>query len=358
MARIRSGRDGLGGWVVAGLAGVAGAVAAGTLPDVIKDWWGDRRAFLSVLCVAAAVVFAGLGRWQQRRRGVGIVVTLRPEYWREPWSRQWPVAAADNARRHHDSCFVIEREIAALRPGDPAEENERRRRSRAETLDFAYELVNARLMEAAVSDPAGAVSLFVNAPLPEAYELGAKLKFNVHREVRALSTLVLQQRSEVRGRDFHPALRIDGGLKEPLRAGERSRAATLARIDGSPDFAADPSGNAVALVVHLADNPAMVAEALMAAGAGCVDTGGRRSWCRGALVVDGGPANIPERTADFELVVRHVYAEWRAWLRVRPEYAELDKVLFIAAPVSIGFALGWLFRHTVGVVAYQYERSA
>jgi hypothetical protein len=212
-------------------------------------------------------------------------------------------------------------------------------------------------MEMAIADPAAPVSLYVNASLPEAYELGAKLKFNVHRDLRTISAPVLRQRSELSGADFHPALRIGADLKEPPRAGEKTRAAALATIDGDPDFGADPAGEAVALVVHLADNPAMVTEALEVAGAGCVDTAGRWARCRGALLVDGGPGNLPERTADFELVVRHIYGEWRSWLRARPEYAALDKRLFIAAPVSVAFALGWLFGHTVRAVAYPYERT-
>ncbi|WP_159029958.1 hypothetical protein [Streptomyces marincola] len=334
---------------------MAATVAAGTVPDVIKGWGGDNRVFLTVLCAVSALLFAGINWLQQRRRGVGIVVTLRRSGWREPWTHQWAVAANDHARRHHDSCFVVQREIRAAASGqaDPDSDWARARRNE---IDVAWELVNARLMEAAMSDPAAPVSLYVNAALPEAYELGAKLKFNVQRTMRALVTPALQQRAELSGSDFHPALSVSARLKEPLTASEATKAARLVQtrekvFDDNGSAGAD---DAVALVVHLAHNPAMVAEALNASRAGCVDVTGARARCRVALVIDACQANLPENNEDFELVVRHVYAAWGAWLRENPEYAALRKRLFIAAPVTIGLALGWLLGHTVSPVPHPY----
>ncbi|GAA5075665.1 hypothetical protein GCM10023259_078400 [Thermocatellispora tengchongensis] len=341
--------------MVAALAGVAAAVAAGTVPDVIKGWWGDQRWFLTVLCVAAAGVFAGINLWQQRTKGVGIVVSLPREGWRRPWSPQWAEAAADHARRNHDSCFTVRRSIDAEGP-----------QARTEALELAYELVTARLTELAESDPSTPVSLYVNAALPDAYDLGALFKFNVHRELRGVAPYlgvdadgsVLAQRSESVASDFFPAVRLSGRLKEPLSGAEAARAATFATIVEEPGFEPAPEGEAVAIVVHLADNPLMVAQALRAAGEGCRDARGRFERCRAALVIDGGQANIPENSADFELMVRYVYTAWRSWLAVRPQYRELRPRLFIAAPATVAFALGWLFGHTVAVVPHPYQRQA
>lgn len=355
----RGPRVDVSGWGVVALAGVAATVAAGTVPDVIKGWLGDSRVFLTLLCLVSAGGFAGINRLQQRRRGVGIVVTLRRDGWREPWSHQWPVAANDHARRHHDSCFVVQREV---RSPDSSQATDGRRvqqqaQARREELDVAWELINARLMEAAVFDPAVPVSLYVNAALPDAYELGTKLKFNVQRSLRALGVPVLQQRVELSASDFHPALRVGAWLKEPLTPAESTRAERLVRCRSESFDAAGATGKAgraVALVVHLAHNPAMVAEALQAAQTGCSDASGTFATCRSALIIDGGQANLPETTEDFELTVRLVYSAWGAWLADNPEYALLQKRLFIAAPVTVALALGWLFGHTVRAVPHPY----
>lgn len=375
--------EGASQWMVAALAGVAAAVAAGTVPDVIKGWMGDQKWFLTVLCVVAAGMFTGINLWQQRSRGVGIVVSLPRENWREPWSGQWIGAATDHARRNHDSCFTVRRTVASAKQDADAADRAAVREVRKDTLDLAYELVTARLTELSESDPSTPVSLYVNAALPDAFELGAKFKFNVQRELRGISlggeqstdpqgadvretqeeaagperviAPVLPQRSERAQSDFFPSVRISGRLKEPLTPAEAVRAAKLAGVIEEPGFAGAPEGRAVALVVHLADNPLMVAQALRAAEQGCADTDGRVERCRAALVVDGGPANLPETVADFELVVRHVYAAWRTWIAARPQYADLNPRVFIAAPASVAFALGWLFGHTVKAVPYPYE---
>ncbi|MEW9534160.1 hypothetical protein [Microbispora sp. NPDC049125] len=363
---------------------MAGAVAAGTVPDVIKSWLGEQRLFLTALCVTAAAMFAGINLWQQRSRGVGIVISLPKSTWRGPWSSQWSAAASDHARRHHDSCFVVRRDIPAARPDGDAAERLAVRATRKDALDLAYELATARLTELSEADPSTPVSLYVNAALPDAFELGAMFKFNVQRELRGLSgdardpdrqarlqsdgevaeltpavghALVLPQRSERAQSDFFPSIRISSRLKEPLSPAEVGRAMVLAKVIEEPDFEEVAEGTAVAIVVHLADNPLMVAQALRVAREGCADTDGRWERCRAALVIDGGPANLPEATADFELAVRHVYAAWRSWTVARPQYAELRPRLFIAAPAGVAFALGWLFGHAVKAVPHPYETS-
>ncbi|MEU8201436.1 hypothetical protein [Streptosporangium sp. NPDC049046] len=383
--RARALWEGASGWSVAALAGVAAAVAAGTVPDVIKGWMGDQKWFLTVLCVAAAAVFTGINLWQQRSRGVGIVIALPRENWRGPWSDQWVSAAVNHARRGHDSCFVVRREIEVAVPGADPVTRVAAREAREDALELAYELVSARLTELSESDPSTPVSLYVNAGLPDAFDLGAKFKFNVQRDLRGISPdlglkrsvaesdelggssvagpdefgggagPVLPQRSERAQSDFFPSVRISSRLKDPLTSAEAVRAAKLARVVEEPDFEGDAEGRAVALVVHLADNPMMVAQALRAAADGCADTGGRWERCRAALVIDGGPSNLPETAADFELVVRHVYAAWRAWMVAHPRYAELRTRLFITAPASVAFALGWLIGHEVRVVPHPYE---
>ncbi|MGW0587807.1 hypothetical protein [Streptosporangium sp. NPDC002607] len=393
LSRGGSGRavwEGASGWSVAALAGAAAAVAAGTVPDVIKGWLGDQKWFLTVLCVAAAAVFTGINLWQQRSRGVGIVIALPRENWRGPWSAQWVSAAVNHARRSHDSCFVVRREIEVAAPGADLATRVAAREAREDALELAYELVTARLTELSESDPSTPVSLYVNAALPDAFDLGAKFKFNVQRELRGISpnlglshpvpeadapgrnegeaesgagvdgfgeviAPVLPQRSERAQSDFFPSVRISSRLKEPLTPAEAVRAAKLARVVEEPEFEGDAEGRAVALVVHLADNPMMVAQALRAAAGGCADIGGRWERCRAALVVDGGSANLPETAVDFELVVRYVYAAWRAWIAAHPQYAALDTRLFIAAPASVVFALGWLVGHAVRVVPHPYE---
>ncbi|MFJ2034267.1 hypothetical protein [Streptosporangium sp. NPDC087985] len=371
--------------MVAALAGVAAAVAAGTVPDVIKGWWGDQKWFLTVLCVAAAVLFTGINLWQQRSRGVGIVISLERKNWRDPWSGQWAGAAADHARRNHDSCFTVRHTITGAALDADASARVVARKERKDALDMVCALVTARLTEISESDPSTPVSLYVNAVLPDAFELGTKPKFNVQRELRGVSAghqesasapeavtpetssqeeddgpeldvaPVLPQRSERAQSDFFTSVRISSRLKEPLTPAEAVRAEKLARVVDEPDFAGAAEGRAVALVVHLADNPLMVAQALRAAGDGCANLGGRVERCRAALVIDGGPANLPESTVDFELVVRHVYAAWRAWIAARPQHHDAKPRLFIAAPASVGFALGWVFGHTVDVVPHPYE---
>ncbi|MDX3099969.1 hypothetical protein [Nonomuraea angiospora] len=355
-------------WLVAALAGVAAAVAAGTLPDVIKGWLGEQRWLLTILCLGAAGIFAGINLWQQRSKGVGIVITLPRTRWRDPWNSQWTRAAIDHARRHTDSCFTVERDIPGPSPEADAEARSDARHQREETLELVRSLVTARLIELSESDPSTPVSIYINAALPDAFELGTKLKFHVHRELRGLGVdqgrqetttdivPVVPQRSENVDADFFPAVRLSSRLKDPLTQEEAARAGKLAGVIQEPSFEADPEGQAVALIVHLSDNPQMVYEALLAAQQGCADTTGREETCRAALVIDGGPANIPETIRDFELVVRLIYATWRAWNAARPQYASLQPRLFLAAPASVAFALGWLLGHKVRVVPHPYQK--
>ncbi|MEV5412904.1 hypothetical protein AB0K60_29215 [Thermopolyspora sp. NPDC052614] len=240
-----------------------------------------------------------------------------------------------------------------------------RRELRKDALELAFELVSARLTEISEADPAAPVSLYVNAALPDAFELGAMFKFNVQRGIRGVAARrgasadepVVVQRSES-GRDaFFSAIWISGKLKGELSPAELVRAEKLVRVVEEPEFERAPDGGAVALVVHLSDNPLMVAQALRAAGEGCADTRGRVERCRDALVVDGGAGNIPESAAEFELIVRRVYGAWRQWAAARPQYAELQTRLFIAAPASVAFALGWLLGHTVRVIPHPYQEG-
>ncbi|GII91131.1 hypothetical protein Ssi02_13620 [Sinosporangium siamense] len=333
-------------------AGVAAAIAAGTVPDVIKGWLGEDRLLLTGLCVIAASMFATVNLWQQRTKGVGIVVTLPTSDGMRPWSTQWTRAAVDHARREHDSCFAVQPERSPLT-------------DRRGLLLFTHELVSARLAELSEADPATPVSLYINAKLSDAFDLGAMFKFDVRRELRGVGAgpeaaraadPVLPQRSERLHEDFFPAIRVSGRLKEPLSKAEAERAAALATVVEDPaEFEAAPDGRAVAIVVHLSDNPVMVGQALRAASRGCGDSSGDWQRCRAALVVDGRQSNLPESAADFELVVRHVYSAWRAWSAARPRYAELTPRLFVAAPASVAFALGWLLGHVVRVVAAPYE---
>ncbi|MBL1066548.1 hypothetical protein [Streptomyces sp. 7-21] len=212
--------------------------------------------------------------------------------------------------------------------------------------------MTTRLVEATESDATAPVSLYVNAALPDAYDLGAKLKYVVARSQSVAP--VLQQRAEEGDSHFHPALRITGRLKGPLDQREIERARGMARVRGVSLDNEQTPGEAVALIVHLAHNPTMVDEALDAAQRGCVDATGTSAVCRAALVIDGGQANLPETEEDFELIVRHVYSAWTQWLSANPEFAALRKRLFIAAPVSIGVALGWLMGHTVTAVPHPY----
>lgn len=354
-------------WLMAALAGVAAAVAAGTLPDVIKGWLGEQRWLLTILCLGAAGIFTAINLWQQRTKGVGIVITLPRTRWRDPWNSQWTRAAIDHARRHNDSCFTVERDIASPSPEDDAENCSAARQQRADTLELVRSLVIARLTELSESDPSTPVSIYINAALPDAFEIGTKLKFHVHREVRGLganpdgqdsktTAPVVPQRSESIDADFFPAIRLSSRLKDPLTLEEAARAARLATVVEEPAFEADPDGQAIALIVHLSDNPQMVAESLLAAQHGCVDADGRAEKCRAALVIDGGSANIPETTREFELAVRLVYATWRAWNAAHPEYAPLRPRLFIAAPASVALALGWLLGHKVAAVPYPFQR--
>lgn len=331
-------------WVGALLSGIAAAVAAGTLPDVIKGWLGQDRWFLTILCGVAAAIFALVNLLQQRRKGVGIVVALKREDWRHPWNEQWAFAAIDHARRNYDSCFTVRRPIPKVTDGEAW------RRLRKEALKLTNELITVRLTEVPGGEPATPVALYLDTALPDAFELGAMLKFNVHRR------MTVMQRSESGKDDFFPAIQISGRLKEGLQGREIARAETLVRVQDAPEFTPPADGEAVGIIVHLANNPLMVAQALQAAEEGCADINGQVTRCRAVLVLEGGPENIPESAADFELVVRRIYSAWREWVADHPQHARLKPKLFIGAPVSIGFALGWLFGHTVSVVPHQPPR--
>jgi hypothetical protein len=275
---------------------------------------------------------------------VGIVVELEQEDRPSPWNKQWAFAAMDHARRNYDSCFMVRRRIPEV-----LDEEELRSR-RKDALELANELIAVRLTEVPAGEPTTPVALYLGTVLTDAFELGGMLKFNVHQG------MTVMQRSESGKNNFFPAIQISGRLKEEPSEKEATRAEALVRVVNEPKFTPAADGDAVAIVVHLANNPGMVERSLEDARKGCADIRGRVARCRAALVLDSGPGNIPENRNDFELVVRRVYTSWRKWVENNPQYAGLQPRLFLAAPASIGFALGWLFGHTVSIVPHPERR--
>src|SRR5690606_6446768 len=196
---------------------------------------------------------------QRRRKGVGIVVELEQEDRPSPWNKQWAFAAMDHARRNYDSCFMVRRRIPEV-----LDEEELRSR-RKDALELANELIAVRLAEVPGGEPTTPVALYLGTVLPDAFDLGGMLKFNVHRG------MTVMQRSESGKDDFFPALQISSRLKEEPRGKEAVRAEALVRVVDEPDFTPATDGQAVAIIVHLANNPRMVEQSLQAAREGCAD---------------------------------------------------------------------------------------
>jgi hypothetical protein len=383
-----------------GLAVILGALGAGlvlgTLPDILqKAVEGRGWPVLPVLIGAAAfgvVLLASAHLWLNRRDGVGIVLFMPPEPGVH-WSHGRLAAMAGHARRRHQTCFTVD--VDELQPSLPRQERRR----------FAQRVIEARLNEDApggvVSSP---VTFYMVCALPDAFDLGRELKFQVHERVSVhaeeavaepdsvqrlepgrasasdsdgggaapvIPRASVAQTSEEPGKTVFTAVRVDSRLRRPPR-GRWAR-----RVDDLLTFQQRTYGSVpeeyvhrTALIVHLTRNVGVIEDASEVASTGlvCAADGRHRGYvldardpwrdgapCGAAMVVDGPVGHLPDRQALYEAAVARIAQRWLAFLDQRAMVTgrPAEGLLFCSAPGSIAFALGAVLGRDTSIVPHR-----
>jgi hypothetical protein len=172
--------------------------------------------------------------------------------------------------------------------------------------------------------------------------------------------------SEEGGRNIFPAVRLDSGLKRMPDAADLRRLSTV--LDGPPrwvpftapqETSGPPRPRRIALIVAVADNPRLVADAQSAAGLGestryafpgAGTPEARR--CAGALVITTRSGNIPDDREHYEALIRHIVTHWRR--TVEEQGADETCWLFTDAPVTMVVALGALLGRRTTLVPLRH----
>ena len=313
----------------AGLASAAGTVALGLVTTLLQDavsrlfggvWvlWG----LVAVLAVLAMAIWV-LRRLGSRKAELGVVLRVTD---RSVPSDQRQAAAEAQAGRHRRA-VVVESDL----PADPI------RRERA--LDAVHRNLQAKIGDRVYDVGQTPVSLYLIASLPDAFGLGRRIRYDLHRRLTVMQAADQAERRLA----FYPAVRLGGHLKASLGGRERIRVERFLR---SRFVELDPSAPAdrLALVVRLVPG-VLTATALDAARAGtsaeyAVSSDHR---CRAALVIEA-DNGLPAELASFELAVRYVCEEWSHWLAERGGAGVQS--LFLVAPASVAMALGYAFART------------
>lgn len=356
------------------LVTTAGALALGLLPSIAESALGADASVWWLVTIAAVAVFLCAAATQRLRSkpGVGIVIYLGND---ARWDRVRLRAMQQDALRRHSTYFVVDPH--SLLRDLPVSDH----------VALAYRVMQARLEETpAVAEFPEAVSFYVTARHQDAYYLGSLLHAQLHEEVRVMDERTVQPpaprraivarligQSEERGKMMFPAVRLDSTLKRPPGPADLDRLRVF--LDDprqpprwhpfpAPEGAAPP--RRIALIVAMADNQGVTADALHAArwghsevyafpqGAGARTAEARR--CSGALVVRTLDGNLPDDAGHHEAFVRYVVHHWRR--TVETESPEDDCWLFTDGTVPIVLALGALLGRRTALVPLIPRRPA
>ncbi|GAA0544012.1 hypothetical protein [Actinomadura livida] len=358
---------------LATIIGAAGAgLALGTLPNLLEKFAGYMKwPPTSVLAAGAVIGVLALALAHlalHRRDGVGIVLFVPPAP-RLNWSRERLEAMKGHAKQRHHAAFTVD--VEEVFP-DAKAGRERR--------ELARRIVQARLNEDAphgvVSAP---VTFYAVVSLPDAYQLGRELKFQVHERVEAHASDAptirqgsVAQTSEEAGKTIFTAVRVDSRLRKPLSRRHARRVRRLLSFEELPGGTAAGSAHRAALVLELTPNTAMVTDPCAVASTGLVrhEDGTHRGYvmdekdpwldgtaCGSLLVVRCPAGALPDERTDYEVAVTEISQRWLALLEEvsQREGRAAEGVLFCSAPASVAFGLGAVIGRRTRIITFRND---
>lgn len=369
LVRFLSTPEGL--WTVLGAGGAA--LALGLVPDLVQliPWVDGSLPGMLVWALLGLVVVSVAQHKLRGKEGVGIVLYLGGN---ERWHHSRVQAMVDHAKRHHDTCFVVE--PSYLLQGTTG----------IDPVTITHRVVQARLEEAAgtAAEVPRNVSFYVNAPHPHAYELGKILWNQPAERVRVFTErgedsppLVLNGSlmgmSEEQGQVAFRMLRLDSRLKEAptteeLRLLEEQVLSTQrepSRLEvleaGQDDTGSPGRPKRLALIVSF-ENNAITPKALEAARSGRSNRyriprvpPGEPSACALARVITTRAGNVPDQLRCHEALVRHVFTTWRKDVH---DHHITDTWLFTDGPTGFVLALGALLGKNATLVPWDGDSQA
>lgn len=383
MGRVKETLRWLGGWLASRqswvilLGAIGTALSLGAVPDLVLAFakWVSLPEWvvLSVAAVSGVGLLTTAYVWLKARDGVGIVLFLPPRP-NAHWSRERLDAMAAHALQNHQTTFRID--IDDLYPD---------LREGPDRLRLAQKLIQARLNEEL--GPGGGVgstkvTFYLTSTLPDAFELGKQLKFQVHdhmrihgedglpegpAEAQGAGRILVAQTSEELGKTLFTAIHVDSRLYQAPRGTRAARVADLLQFSERENSPADGAAGTLALIADLTHNPGMRGTAWRVASTGRVAPEGRHlgyvldrrdPWadgtpCSAALVVTGPNDHLPDDQAAYEGVAAAVIARWRAFIKEHQRDGGVEFLLFLAAPVSVAFALGATIGHYTRIVPHR-----
>jgi hypothetical protein len=342
---------------------VAGGLAVGLMPNVLEIGFSEDRSRLW-LVVIVAVIAAGVAAiaWtQQVERGLGIIVQL---YEPNRLERSRLEKLRNAARKQHGSAFVIDPDLvlATNLSNSP--------KGRA---DAVARLIDARVAEEESRGRSGALHIYPLAHLDDGFSMGWELPegFRLSRRMQQhVNTSITVVHPSGRDRiTTVPTVVLSHELRRPPGPDETDLVENTYLDPDRTHHEAYPSGDLtpdeqrrLAVIVNIAGPPHMVEVAAEIARTGDTkDPSGRATGyyfdrasrrtrgprCGGyaALQFRSG-AVLTEDRRTFEAVATYA-AEFLKTARHRHSTSTggpVDVQLFIAAPLAIVMALGWILR--------------
>ncbi|MGW1144456.1 hypothetical protein ACWD6I_05215 [Streptomyces sp. NPDC002454] len=328
------------------LTAVFPALAIGMAPNLLQKVWDSGWAYL---CVAVVSVMLAVTGWSLgHQRGVGVVVNLLPGELTQD-SRLEALKQASTAA--HGSTLEIE--AGLLSPGGS-------RLPPTEQADLVARLVDARVKEHLSSGRDGSVTLYPLARMGEGFSLGRRLRRDHHASLGVMHVS--------RGGGVVHGVLLGDGLHRPLTSAQR--AFVDAHVVPPPDggqhqVVVHPQcppehRHRLALVVRLTPGGSMVDDAVHVARTGSVRRSVDRSHtgyvfdeadpeapgppCGAHVVLRASVDHLPEGGDGFEALAVQLH---RVWAVARDTWAArvgsgVETRLFLAAPLPIAVAFGWL----------------
>ncbi|MFF5795240.1 hypothetical protein [Streptomyces albogriseolus] len=339
------------------LLAACSAIALGVVPNLLEKAWDSGWFFAGVF--VSTILLAVLGWVLRLPRGVGVVLQLfSPDAMQEGRLEALKAASA----RNHSSTLLVKPRM--LRPG-------RMDLPPRARMDLVASLIDARVIEDigpdAGADGGADVTLYPLAHLSDGFLLGQCLA-----DFRGYALTVMHV-SGADGRTVVPGVVLDGSLAADL--GPQREALVRNRIDPTPgagDVQPVPHPECppehqrrLALIVRLTGVDAMIDDACEVARTGRVrrPSGGLHTGyvfdradseadglpCGAHLVIRStGGRHLDESRDTFEAIAKHIHQTYvtarDAW-KTACGGGSIETRIFVAAPLPIVIALGYLMRH-------------
>lgn len=340
-------REGAGALVIA----TSSAVALGVVPNLIDAL--PHPIWAAIIAFVVTVLITPLGWALRHERGLGIVLGLYPPGQQQD-SRIVTLAAASAAR--HTSSFEVRPRLLSPAGTDLGAKGR---------ADLTAEIIDARAVEEARRFSATDVTLYPLIPLREGFHLGRQLAN------RNWTSLTVMHLSGSNAKSVIPGVRLGTHLTGPLTPAQLALVNDCVHPSSGDAITPEPHPECprthrhrLAVIIRLSPSDAMVEDALHVARTGSL----RRPYslahtgylphidatCGAHVVIESTRTYLDEAPETFEALANHLHrtittvAEaWRNHLAVTSPtpHRPVDVLVFLAGPLPIAIALGWLGAH-------------